>query len=393
MLMYGLTLGDVNGDGNLDIVTTGVEAATDNVRVRLGNGDGTFSTNISYSTPGTLLSITLKDVNQDGYDDLAYQSDTAYAGVLLGQGDGSFASPISEVSTFVADPQTIQLEDLDNDGVLDLLVLGYAPGGEPISVALGNGDGTYQTPTTFGTLGQAFLGDTADVDGDGNLDIVHLSDFGGVFVRRGLGDGTFSAAEQIDAGTYNYLELADTNGDGSVDILVSQNSTGSVLIFNGSGTGTFSFSTTISDMESDIHAGDFNNDGVIDILGRDGTTTRFSVALGETTSGVSPLLDFSLKSIADAKYALSRFDQKLDQLTAQRGTVGAFMSRTEFASSHLQSLSENSLAAASRIRDADIASEAADLVRLQILQQSSTAVLAQANLQPQLVLTLLKSTT
>ena len=80
----------------------------------------------------------------------------------------------------------------------------------------------------------------------------------------------------------------------------------------------------------------------------------------------------------------------VEQLAVQRGTIGAFQSRVEVASSVLQSTTENYRAAESRIRDADIASEVANLVRLQILQQAAMAILAQANQQPALALRLLR---
>ncbi len=83
------------------------------------------------------------------------------------------------------------------------------------------------------------------------------------------------------------------------------------------------------------------------------------------------------------------FDNALKNLGLQRGVVGANMSRIGVATNVLSASSENFLNAESRIRDADVAQESANLVRLQILQKATTAVLAQANQQPTLVLMLL----
>ncbi|NDC36677.1 MAG: hypothetical protein EBZ48_01345 [Proteobacteria bacterium] len=69
--------------------------------------------------------------------------------------------------------------------------------------------------------------------------------------------------------------------------------------------------------------------------------------------------------------------------------IGSFQSRVGVAISNLQSSRENTKAAESRILDADIASDSANLTRTQILQQAGAAVLANANLQPQLALRLL----
>lgn len=88
--------------------------------------------------------------------------------------------------------------------------------------------------------------------------------------------------------------------------------------------------------------------------------------------------------------ALSAVNAAISSLGIRRGTLGAAESRLESAINYLTVARENFLAAESRIRDADVAQETAELVRLQILQQSGVAVLAQANQQPALVIELLK---
>jgi len=114
------------------------------------------------------------------------------------------------------------------------------------------------------------------------------------------------------------------------------------------------------------------------------------VLLGQTREGVAPLLPFALTTQADALQALAPLERKLNQLSAQRGVIGAFQSRLSAAVNVLSGTTENYTAAESRIRDADIALEVADLVRLQIGQQAATAVLAQANQAPALAILLLR---
>ena len=144
----------------------------------------------------------------------------------------------------------------------------------------------------------------------------------------------------------------------------------------------------------DIDAADVNGDGVLDLLLSGQTKTGsneslFSVALGKTANGISPLLEFSLKTTADARQAIGIFENKRETLLAQRAEIGANQSRIEVARNVLQVAAENFQAAESRIRDADIAAESASLTRLQILQQAQTAILGQANQQPVLALSLL----
>lgn len=96
-----------------------------------------------------------------------------------------------------------------------------------------------------------------------------------------------------------------------------------------------------------------------------------------------------LASISAARLALDAVNAAIVSVTRNRGTLGAAESRLDITIRNLMVARENFTAAESRIRDADVAEEAAKLTRLTILQQAGTAILAQANQQPQLALQLL----
>lgn len=104
---------------------------------------------------------------------------------------------------------------------------------------------------------------------------------------------------------------------------------------------------------------------------------------------VSALLPFSLGTQAGARQALPVFKERLSQLAHQRGVLGAFQSRLEVAANTLRAGVENVQAAESRIRDADIALESSSMLRLNILRETASAILGQANQQPALALQLL----
>ena len=91
-----------------------------------------------------------------------------------------------------------------------------------------------------------------------------------------------------------------------------------------------------------------------------------------------------------SRSALDAINRAISSVTRNRGTLGSAESRLEVTISNLQVARENFLAAESRIRDVDVASEAAELARLNILQQAGAAILGQANAQPQLALQLLR---
>jgi flagellin len=177
----------------------------------------------------------------------------------------------------------------------------------------------------------------------------------------------------------------------------SDSSDGYATIRLGVGNGSFGTATSFA-MEAGfsygLALGDVNSNGVLDLVtaGANDTTDGYAtIRLDISLDGISPLLPFSLRTKADALQALSVFEHKREQLASQRGTIGAFQARVGTAVNTLQSARENFLAAEGRIRDADVAVEAAGLTRTQILQQVASAVLAQANQAPALALRLLQS--
>jgi flagellin len=111
---------------------------------------------------------------------------------------------------------------------------------------------------------------------------------------------------------------------------------------------------------------------------------------GTSTHSYSILGSTDLDSQSAARLALDAINTAITSVTRSRGTLGAAESRLDLTIQNLAVARENFTAAESRIRDADVAAEAAELTRLSILQQAGTAILAQANQQPQLALQLLR---
>lgn len=117
-------------------------------------------------------------------------------------------------------------------------------------------------------------------------------------------------------------------------------------------------------------------------------------ALGLAGAGTSaPLYSIiaasDIESQSAARQALDAINEAISSCNRNRGTLGAAESRLDVTIRNLQVARENFMAAESRIRDVDVAAEAAELTRLGILQQAGSAILAQANAQPQLALQLL----
>jgi len=412
-----VVLGDFNGDGILDIVSGGkiTGASTEGdagVSIRLGRGDGTFGSAISYNlftfAPGeenVIYDIAVGDINGDGTLDIAaagiaggYQSPVV---VLTGTGTGTFNVSSSFVPPSGQQVFGLTFEDVNQDGMLDIV---SALEGGYVDVRLGQGNGTFGAGVTYQMVGSsAYAVTISDLNGDGIPDIVAAGNSGldGYFaVRLGIGGGTFGSATSYatEGRVSNALVLTDFNGDGFLDIATTGRgdaTDGYTTIRLGGGNGTFGAAVSYAAETRESYAiavADLNGDGVPDFVTSgqsDSSVGLYTVRLSSTTAGIQPLLPFSLSTLADARQALPVFKRKREQLTAQRGEIGAFQSRIDVARNVLEVSSENFRAAESRIRDADIADESSRLVRLNILQQAASSVLAQANQQPALALQLL----
>lgn len=381
--VLALSLGDVNGDGIQDALSVGQFGS---MQLFLGKGDGTFSAPSVAGQLGQGTAIELSDVNGDGHLDIIGTSrPNNEVRVFLGAGDGTFSAAPSISTT---NPYRLAMGDVNGDGVPDILSAGTAG----ISVFTGNGDGTFSEGVILaGAAGYLAVG---DINRDGKLDVVSARADQTLAVFLGNGDGSFTSAGSFSTGTgSSQVTLGDFNGDGNLDAAVANTSAGTISVLFGAGDGSFSSTTPISGSTGvfSLAVGDIDRDGVVDIVSASNASAGVQVYLGESKDGVGSLDPFSLATRAEALQALAPITRRLELLSEQRGTIGAFQSRLSSALNTLLGKTENYASAEGRIRDADVAAESASLARVNILRSASASVLAQANLQPQLVLLLLGS--
>ena len=407
---------DLNNDGHMDLVgemTIENGALDDRVFASaLGNGDGTFQpvTTVFLDTTSTpyASSVYAEDFNGDGYLDAAI---VGLGFLAYGNGDGTFSSP---VNTTMFTLQQDYIGDVSGDGKADLINI-QGTTSPRLSVSLGNGDGTFSVSyynlsgLTAHTYGAGYV--VGDFDGDGNEDVVSQMYNGGVSslaTQLGNGDGTFqshfiSSSSVQDVRHWN-SEAADFNGDGNLDIVFNTwDSPGSgaitMDIHFGNGDGTFttggSYSTTIrpSLKGQNLAVSDLNGDGALDIAGG-GYNALFGAVSSDIptiTTDYTDMPSLSLLSRSDALTAIETADSTLEALNSSAGRIGSSMSRLFAASENLRSQAVEFKAAESRIMDVDVAEAAADLLKIQILENVGAAVLAQANQLPELLLKLLSS--
>ncbi len=383
-----LSFGDLNGDGAVDIVGGEDNGASSTMYVLFGNGNGTFKAANPISVPSTDVNGTaVGDFNGDGnLDFVGSMLLTSQAVVFLGNGNGTFRAGVSYASQ--PNAGVIASADLNNDGIDDFVVA--AAQTQPAYVVhLGSTSGTITSTHSGGTGASGARLDLADVNGDGNLDVLDFT-AAGFGVAFGYGNGTFGSR----VGFANFSaggggSAADINGDGNMDVVTVGGTT--VATYLGNGNGTFLAPTTANSGFSVQMgaAGDLNNDGALDVLGGQWPGGNLGILLGN--ANMSPRLRaFSLRTQGDAKETLDEMKAALARLSASRGHIGATQSRFTTIISNLHQSHENFLASASRITDVDVAQASSQFVRTQIVQQTAASILAQANLSPSLALTLLR---
>jgi hypothetical protein len=313
--MHAVAVADVNGDGKLDILATNSGQCYPNIDcvvVLLGNGDGTFQAPMSYPSAFDTIAIAVADVNGDGKPDVLVTSaflapDLSGDGgvsVMLGNGDGSFgaAQPYDSGSPGAFGSTT---GDVNGEGTPDVVIVHEFSN---IGVLLGNGTGGFEAPTTYksganGSYGVAI----ADVNGDGKADLVVTNGCYTPFCSKsvvsvllGNGDGTFQSPGLYSTGFRGAgsVAVADVNGDGIPDLIVEHSVPGSaqgspVAVLLGNSEGTYSGLRYYSGAArgTSVAVADVNGDGKPDLLignqcfsRTDCSTGAVSVLLG--TAGV-----------------------------------------------------------------------------------------------------------
>ncbi len=281
-----LVVTDMNGDGVPDLVASGCSpGCTDNnIMIYHGLGDGGFERASTHSIDGVPYNVAVADFDGDGLLDVA-ASDYPGQRLLVLLSDGR-AGSFRQISLPTGSkPIALAVADLDDDGRPDLISSDHGAGSSSVHLSLGGGEFVERIEVETGELPYSIA--LGDLDGDQLPDLVvaHSTDPGGITVLQGRGDGTFDYLQRIDvADRLVYVDTADFDNDGRADIVVTREKQAFAGVFLNEGDGLFDMREIVVEAENRIYSlvvTDLDHDPYPDLVTVDYERNTLSVSLGK----------------------------------------------------------------------------------------------------------------
>jgi hypothetical protein len=276
----GLAAGDFDGDGKIDLAETAYNSSR--VYTLRGNGDGTFAAAVQRAAVSSAGRLFTTRFNADAADDLLVASYSFTTVALLGTPSTGALTPAPGAAAAASfDGSLWSLADLDADGNLDLLVQGSY---NQLVTIRGTGNGGFATARSTYPVGYALRPRAADFNRDGKLDVIVGSAGGEAHVFLGDGTGALEKKSVVTLPNLAYamgFAIADFNGDGIPDFATGYGS--SLKWAAGNGDGTFTATGGAENAGGAYEAADFDLDGDADLLTLDGRRVGLLRGRGDGT--------------------------------------------------------------------------------------------------------------
>ncbi|HET6349069.1 MAG TPA: FG-GAP-like repeat-containing protein [Candidatus Krumholzibacteria bacterium] len=277
-----IATGDLDHDGDSDIVVGDIGALSPNsFGVLLNQGDGTFAPTVYWPTADTTNKPRIADLDRDGDLDVVFAGGGVNYNrieIMFNNGDATFGPSV----TYPADrPQDVLVADYDGDGDLDLAVAqSYA---SSLRVYFNQGNGTFVEGGTYPANVYGGYGETTDFDGDGDYDVV-IGGEGTLAVMFNHGDGVFDPGVVYQmTGIFEHTRIGDFNLDGRDDIAVGYGEVAKVSIMINNGDGTFQpiVDYPCNGVMALPWPVDVDGDGDLDLVLADWTPGSMSILVGQ----------------------------------------------------------------------------------------------------------------
>ena len=268
-----MAIDDLNNDTYLDVVTGNF--FENKIGVSLGYGNGSFASQITYSTDSyySFLWIAIGDMNSDNHLDIIVGNAGGYSlRIFFGYGNGTFTNQTAVSTSVSSSVSALAVGDFNNDGKLDIVIASKSF--TKVAFFWGQGNGTFKNQTTklTATWFQPNAIAIDDFNHDNNLDIAIANKGVGISIVTGYGNGSFifitTYQTGIDSNIISVI-ISDVNNDNKTDIVAFDATPERIYIYLGYGNGTFanptSYLTGYQDRTKSISIGDFNNDNRLDI--------------------------------------------------------------------------------------------------------------------------------